>query len=102
MKFQGIYYYAIDDLFSTEEKMTRKMTRDFMEDVIKPLVVDAFHSEKPLNMRKLAPIMGELGLIGPFIPREYGGPGSSYVAFGLISQEIERVDSSMRSFAAVS
>jgi len=102
MKFQGVDYYCIDDLLSTEEKMTRKMTRDFMEDVIKPLVVDAFHSEQPVEMRKFAPQMGELGLIGPFIPREYGGPGSSYVAFGLISQEIERVDSSMRSFAAVS
>jgi glutaryl-CoA dehydrogenase len=53
-------------------------------------------------MRKLAPKMGELGIIGSFIPREYGASGTNYTAFGLISQEVERVDSSLRSFIAVS
>ena len=40
-------------------------------------------------------------MIGAFIPIEYGGPGASYVDFGLICQEIERVDSSLRSYLAV-
>jgi glutaryl-CoA dehydrogenase len=102
MKFTGVDYFNIDSLMTTEEKMTRKLVRDFMENDIKPLVVDAFHSEEPLDMRKLAPSMGELGIIGPFIPKEYGAAGSSYVTFGLISQEVERVDSSLRSFVAVS
>jgi glutaryl-CoA dehydrogenase len=102
MKFTGVDYYNVDSLLTTEEKMTRQLVRDFMENDIKPLVVDAFHNEDPLDMRKLAPKMGELGIIGPFIPREYGAAGSNYVTFGLISQEVERVDSSLRSFAAVS
>ena len=102
MSFGGVDYFNIDELLSDEEKMTREMVRDYMENEIKPLVVNAFHREEPLDMRKLAPKMGELGIIGSFIPREYGASGTNYTAFGLISQEVERVDSSLRSFIAVS
>ena len=102
MKFMGVDYFDLDNLLTAEEKMTRRLVRDFMENHIKPLVVDAFDAEEPLEMKKLAPKMGELGIIGPFIPREYGAAGSNYVTFGLISQEVERVDSSLRSFVAVS
>src|SRR5574343_1393905 len=45
--------------------------------------------------------MGELGLLGPTIPEQYGGPGLNYVAYGLIAREIERVDSGYRSMASV-
>src|SRR5574343_1789312 len=45
--------------------------------------------------------MGELGLLGPTIPEQYGGPGLSYVAYGLIAREVERVDSGYRSMASV-
>src|SRR5438876_10262281 len=45
--------------------------------------------------------MGELGLLGPTIPEEYGGAGLGYVAYGLITREIERVDSGYRSSMSV-
>lgn len=45
--------------------------------------------------------MGELGLLGPTIPEQYGGPGLNYVAYGLIAREVERVDSGYRSMASV-
>jgi glutaryl-CoA dehydrogenase len=45
--------------------------------------------------------MGELGLLGPTIPEEYGGAGLGYVAYGLITREIERVDSGYRSTLSV-
>ena len=45
--------------------------------------------------------MGELGLLGPTIPEQYGGAGLNYVSYGLISREIERVDSGYRSMASV-
>ena len=101
MKFEGVDYYNIDELLSDEEKMTRNMVRDFLEKEIEPLVVSAFHQEEPLNTRELAPRMGELGIIGPVVPKEYGAAGANYVTFGLICQELERVDSSLRSFAGV-
>ncbi len=101
MKFEGVDYYNVDELLSDEEKMTRNMVRDFLEKEIEPLVVSAFHQEEPLNMRELAPKMGELGIIGAVIPKEYGAAGANYVTFGLICQELERVDSSLRSFVGV-
>ena len=101
MKFEGVDYYNIDELLSDEEKMTRNMVRDFLEKEIEPLVVSAFHQEEPLNTRELAPRMGELGIIGPVVPKEYGAAGANYVTFGLICQELERVDSSLRSFVGV-
>jgi glutaryl-CoA dehydrogenase len=45
--------------------------------------------------------MGELGLLGPTIPQEFGGPGLSYVDYGLIAREVERVDSGYRSMMSV-
>ena len=102
MKFRGVDYYDINSLLTTEEQMTRQTVRDFMEAEVKPYVVDAFNAERPLDMKKLAPLMGELGIIGSFIPREYGAAGTNYTTFGLICQEVERVDSSLRSFIAVS
>ncbi|MBL7126130.1 MAG: acyl-CoA dehydrogenase family protein [Dehalococcoidales bacterium] len=101
MKFQGVDYYQIDELLSEDEKMTRNLVREFLEKELEPLVVDAFHEEKPLDMRALAPKMGELGMIGACLPEKYGGNGANYVTFGLICQEVERVDSALRSYVAV-
>jgi len=101
MKFKGVDYYQLDELLSEEEKMTRNLVREFSEKEFAPLVAEAFHKEEPLNMQEFAPKMGELGLIGVFIPREYGAAGTNYVTFGLICQEVERVDSALRSFIAV-
>ena len=101
MKFKGVDYYNIDELLSDEEKMTRSLIREFLEKEVEPLITEAFHQEKPLNMEDLAPKMGELGMIGTCLPEEYGGNGANYVTFGLICQEVERVDSALRSFIAV-
>ena len=45
--------------------------------------------------------MGELGLLGPTIPEQYGGAGLNYVSYGLIAREVERVDSGYCSMASV-
>ncbi len=101
MGFKGVDYYNIDELLSDEEKMTRNAVREFLEKEIEPLVVSAFHKEEPLNMRELAPKLGEMGIIGSIFPKEYGGAGANYLTAGLISQELERVDSCLRSFVEV-
>ena len=101
MKFQGVDYYRIDELLSEDEKMTRNLVREFLEKEVEPLVADAFHEEKPLDLGEIAPKMGELGMIGAFIPEKYGGAGANYVTFGLMCQEVERVDSALRTFIAV-
>ena len=52
-------------------------------------------------MEELAPRMGELGMIGAFLPEEYGCAGTNYVSYGLMCQESERIDSAVRSFIGV-
>jgi len=101
LQFQGVDYFNMDDLLTEDEKMTRNLARDFMEKEVKPLVIDAFHQEKPLDMAELAPKMGKLGMIGSIVPREEGGGGTGYLSYGMISQEADRVDGSMGSFVRV-
>jgi len=94
-------FYAVEELLSEEDRLVKSSVRDFLEKEIKPLVVDAWHEEKPLNFREIAKKFGELGMLGTFIPEEYGCPGMSYTTFGIICEEVERVDSALRSFVAV-
>lgn len=101
MDFKGLDYYNVDELLTDEEKMLRTAIRGFLSDEVELLVRDAVHEEKPLNMHELAPKMAKMGIIGAFLPEEYGCPGASYMDFGLIAQELERVDTSIRSFVAV-
>ena len=68
MKFKGVDYYNIDELLSDEEKMTRNLVREFLEKEVEPLIADAFHQEKPLNMEEIAPKMAiELGMSSEFV-----------------------------------
>jgi glutaryl-CoA dehydrogenase len=100
MTGQGADYYAIEELLSNAEKSLRDSVREFMEKEVAPLVTEAFHQEKPLDMKALAPRMGELGLIGSFLPLDYGGKALNYTSFGLICQEAERVDTAVRGYIA--
>lgn len=99
--FRGVDFYGIDELLTDEERLVRNSVREFLEKEVEPLIVDAWHEEKPLNFRELGKKFGEMGMLGAFIPEEYGCPGMNYTTFGLICQEVERVDSALRSFVAV-
>ena len=55
-----------------------------------PRVLEANRHER--FDREIMNEMGELGLLGPTMPEEYGWAGASYVAYGLIAREVERVD----------
>ncbi|MDI9645778.1 MAG: acyl-CoA dehydrogenase [Archaeoglobales archaeon] len=99
--FRGVDFYSVDELLTNDEKLVRNSVREFLEKEISPLVINAWHEEKPLNFKEIAKRFGELGMLGTFIPEEYGCPGMNYMCFGLICQEVERVDSALRSFVAV-
>jgi glutaryl-CoA dehydrogenase len=79
--------------------MVRDSVRAYAADKLAPRVLEAFREEKtdPAIFRE----MGELGLLGPTIPEQYGGAGLNYVTYGLIAREIERVDSGYRSMMSV-
>ena len=89
----------LDQQLTEEERMVRDAARAYAQNKLMPRVLEAFRHEKtdPAIFRE----MGELGLMGPTIPTEYGGAGLNYVSYGLIAREIERVDSGFRSMMSV-
>ena len=91
--------FDLDDQLSDEERMIRDAARGFAQATLQPRVIEGFGKE--LDAPELFPLMGEAGLLGVTIPEEFGGAGASYVAYGLVAREIERVDSGYRSMASV-
>ena len=89
----------LDSQLSEDERMVRDAARSYCQDRLLPRVVAAFRNEgaDPAIFRE----MGSLGLLGPTIPAEYGGPGLNYVSYGLIAREVERIDSGYRSMMSV-
>jgi glutaryl-CoA dehydrogenase len=89
----------LDQQLTEDERMVRDAARAYCQDKLAPRVLEAFRSEKtdPNIFRE----MGALGLLGPTITPEYGGPGLNYVSYGLIAREVERVDSGYRSMMSV-
>ena len=82
-----------------EEKMIKESAFSYCQEKLAPRVLDAFADEEtdPEIFRE----MGNMGLLGTTIPEEYGGLGSSYVSYGLVAREVERVDSGYRSMMSV-
>lgn len=101
---KGISYnwedpFLLEAQLSDEERMISETARAFATDRLLPRVEEAYLEEKtdPEIFRE----MGENGLLGATLPEEYGGVGASYVAYGLIAREVERVDSGYRSMMSV-
>jgi len=89
----------LSDALSDDERMIRDAANEYCQAKLMPRVIEAYREEK--TDRSIFNEMGELGLLGVTIPEEYGGVGASYVAYGLVAREVERVDSGYRSMMSV-
>lgn len=91
--------FLFDNQYSEAELLIRDTVSDFIRQDIKPLLLDSFESAKFPNVfiKKAA----DLGLLGMTLPPEYGGCDASYIAYGLVCQELEKGDSALRSFVSV-
>ncbi|MCK6431097.1 MAG: acyl-CoA dehydrogenase [Burkholderiaceae bacterium] len=89
----------LDSQLTDDERMVRDAAARYAQDKLAPRVLEAFRQEK--TDLTIFREMGSLGLLGPTIPADYGGPGLNYVAYGLIAREIERIDSGYRSMMSV-
>jgi glutaryl-CoA dehydrogenase len=98
MPFRGVDYFCVDSLFSEQELMVRQTARRFAEERIAPLIRDCFRDAR--FPAELIPEMAELGFLGANL-EGYGCAGMSNVEYGLVMQELERVDSGVRSFVSV-
>ncbi len=90
---------ALDQQLSQDERMVRDAAHKYCQDKLAPRILHAFRNEA--TDKGIFREMGELGLLGPTIPSEYGGPGLNYVLYGVIAREVERVDSGYRSMMSV-
>ncbi len=99
MSEPSLDYFGIECLLSTDEKMARDTARKFVEEEFLPVIRDAFrHGYFP---KQVVPRVAELGFLGANLPEKFGCAGLNNVAYGLISQELERGDSGLRSFVSV-
>ncbi|MFN8735700.1 MAG: acyl-CoA dehydrogenase [Betaproteobacteria bacterium] len=98
-RFQWDDPLLLEQQLTDDERMVRDAARRYAQDKLAPRILEAFrHEQTDLAIFRE---MGALGLLGPTIPAEYGGPELSYVSYGLIAREIERVDSGYRSMMSV-
>lgn len=84
---------------SDEERAVLEAASSYSQERLMPRVTESFRHEH--TDASIFREMGDLGLLGSTIPEDFGGAGSSYVAYGLIAREVERVDSGYRSMMSV-
>src|ERR1700683_5108807 len=96
--FSGIDYLDFDSLLTDEEKLARQTARQFVDEEILPIIEECNREGK--FPKQLVPHMAELGFFGASL-QGYGCAGMSNVEYGLVTQELERGDSGIRSFISV-
>lgn len=89
----------LSDQLQEDERMIQSAAASYATEKLAPRVIEAYANEQtdPDIFRE----MGEMGLLGITLPEEYGGLGGSYVSYGLVAREIERIDSGYRSMMSV-
>src|SRR5580704_19035536 len=96
--FPGVDYLDFDSLLNNEELLSRKTARQFVDENVLPIIEK--HNREGTFPLNLVPRLGELGFFGANL-EGYGCAGMSNVAYGLVTQELERGDSGLRSFVSV-
>ncbi|WP_169568669.1 acyl-CoA dehydrogenase [Sneathiella limimaris] len=96
--FDPVDPFLLDDQLTEEERLVKQTAHDYCQEKLMPRVLEANRHEKMDT--SIFREMGELGLLGATIDG-YGCAGMSYVSYGLIAREVERVDSGYRSMMSV-
>ena len=91
--------FRLEDQLTEDERMLRDAANAYAQAELQPGITKAYREE--VTAPEIFKSMGDAGLLGLTIPEEYGGLGTSYVTYGLVAREIERVDSGYRSMMSV-
>jgi glutaryl-CoA dehydrogenase len=97
-KFKGVDFIKLDSFLSDNERLSRATARSFVDKHVIPIIEQCNRDGR--FPRELVPTMGELGFFGANLTG-YGCAGLSNVEYGLVTQELERGDSGLRSFVSV-
>ena len=84
----------MDFQLSEEHRMVQKMVRDFAQSEVIPVIKEWDRKQEMAPF--ILPRMAELGILGINIPVRYGGQGFDYIALGLVCEELEAADSTLR------
>lgn len=97
--FQSPDHFNIDKLFTEEQLLVRDCSREWVKKNVTPIIEDcAIKGEFPTHLIKG---MSEIGGFGGILPFEYGGSELDYISYGLMMQEFERGDSSIRVLSSI-
>lgn len=99
MSFQGVDFFNIDELYTSEELMVRDAFREFVDNEVMPVIEDNYM--KGTFPDGLYEKMAKIGAFGIKTSEKFGGSGANFTTYGLAMQELERGDSAVRSFASV-
>ncbi|MEL7080658.1 MAG: acyl-CoA dehydrogenase [Pseudomonadota bacterium] len=91
--------FRLADQLTEDERMIQASAQAYSSEKLAPRVIDAFAQET--TDPSIFAEMGAMGLLGVTLPEAYGGLGGSYVAYGLVAREVERIDSGYRSMMSV-
>jgi alkylation response protein AidB-like acyl-CoA dehydrogenase len=92
-------YFNVNIHLTEEQKLIQSSTRDWVNKYVKPIIEDHFQKEEtPAGLIKELADIGAFGLI---VPEQYGGINADYISFGLMMQELERGDSSVRVVSSI-
>ncbi len=98
IKFRGVDFIGFDALLNDDERLVRDTARSFIEDNLVPIIEECNRAGR--FPRELVKPMADLGFFGASL-NGYGCAGMSNVEYGLVTQELERGDSGVRSFVSV-
>src|ERR1700731_4412944 len=96
--YGGVDFIDFDSQLNDEEKLVRQTARQFVENEIIPIIEK--QNREGVFPKHLVPQLGEMGFFGANL-HGYGCAGMSNVEYGLVTQELERGDSGIRSFVSV-
>lgn len=91
--------FLFESELNEDDRMIMETARDYAQSKLEPRALKG--NQEEYFDQDIATEMGELGLLGSYLPEKYGGVGASQTAYGLIAREVERVDSGYRSFMSV-
>ena len=91
--------FRLSQQLSEDERMIQSSAAAYAQEKLAPRVISAFAEEE--TDTSIFQEMGDMGLLGVTLPEEYGGLGGSYVSYGLVAREVERIDSGYRSMMSV-
>jgi len=98
-RYEAHDYYLMDEFLTDEQKLMRDSLRTWLKKDVSPIIEDYF--ERAEFPHQIVKGLGDHGCFGPYIPTEYGGAGVDQITYGLLMQELERVDSGIRSTSSV-